>query len=457
MTAANPVRVVVALLCVGLLAVAWTLLAYRVGALPALAVVASAGAAAVVICQPMAGVYLGVLAIPLELFAFRVGGSFGLSASELVFLLTAAVAVFHVAARARAVPPSLVFAWFVGLLMVGLLGLVFAEDTFVIVRIVLMWTAFLIVAALVSSGTSAELERVLRTVAFTGGIVGVIALLTTGQQELIGGGVIVSNRAEATFAHPNVLAFYLQLSIPLALVTGMRATGITRIVLLASGAVAVAGLMLSLSRSGIVGAAVALAILLAWAPFRRYVGALLLILSLFALINIGSLQDSEVGLVAKRLGTLNTEGVRYNPRARIWRTTPDIVADHPFFGVGMGNFGEVSPRYGLRDVGGLAYDHAHNLVLTFAAETGLVGAFIFLAFVFATARAGARALRASNRPGFAPALAIVAGLAGLFVTSLAEYPPRTNVIMALILILIGALVGYERLAQQPGTSGELAL
>jgi O-antigen ligase len=417
-----------------------------VGPLPALAVFASAAVVAVVFWQPMVGVSLGLLAIPLELFAFRVGGEFGLSASELVFLLTAGSALFHLAAGDRSFPFSPVFGCFLGLLLVGVLGLFFAEDTFVIVRILVMWSVFLIVAAYVSTGTAAEVERVLRTVAFTGGIVGVIALATTGDQQLVAGGAIASNRAEATFAHPNVLAFCLQLAIPVALVTGMRARGLLKPLLLAAAAIAVAGLMLSLSRGGIVGAGISLTVLLAWAPFRRYAAGILLVLSLFALVNIGSLQDSSAALVAQRLGTLNSEGIRDDPRTKIWRATPDIIADHPILGTGMGNFGVVSPRYGIRDVGGLAYDHAHNMVLTFATETGLVGVCLFLAFVFAVARAGGRALRVSDRPGFAPALAIVAGLVGLFVTSLGEYPPRTNVIMALIMVLIGALVAYERLA-----------
>lgn len=432
---------------VALLAAAWTMMAYTVGPLPAMAVVLAAGAVAAVVWQPLNGVYLALLAIPLEILDFRVGGSFGLSPSELILALTAGSAGFHIAARARTVTPSSVFAWFLALLVVGSLGLSFAEDTFVVLRIVLMWGAFLVVAALVSSGTEAELERTLRTVAVSGGIVGVIALATTGNQELIGGGAIASNRAEATFAHPNVLAFYLQLAIPVALVTGMRARGLLKIVLLIAGAVAVAGLMLSLSRGGIVGAGVGLAILLAWAPFRRYAAAILLALSLFAVANLGSLQDSSAALVAQRLGTLNAEGIRDNPRTKIWRATPDMVADRPLLGTGMGNFGEISPAYGIRDIGGLPYDHAHNLILTFATETGLVGVFLFLAFLIAIARAGARTLRVSDWPGFAPSLAIVAGLAGLFVTSIGEYPPRTNVIMAVIMILVGALVGYDRLAR----------
>jgi O-antigen ligase len=433
---------------VALLAAAWTMLAYAAGPPMALAALISAGVVVAVMWQPMVGVYLGLLAIPLELLSFRVGGSFGLSPSELLFLLTAAATAFHVAARSRTITPSPVFGWFLALLLVGLLGLTFAEDTFVILRIVLMWSAFLMVAALVSSGTPQELERVLRAVGLTGGIVGLVALATTGDQQLMAGGVIASNRAEATFAHPNVLAFCLQMAIPVALVTGMRARGLMKIVLLAAAAIAVAGLMLTLSRGGIVGAGISLAVLLAWAPFRRWAGAILLVLSLFALANIGSLHDSSASLVAQRLGTLNSEGIRDNPRTKIWRATPDIIADYPFLGTGMGNFGEVSPRYGIRDLGGFAYDHAHNIVLTFAAETGLIGVFLFLGFVFAVARAGMRALRAGDWPGFAPALAVAASLVGLFVTSLGEYPPRTNVIMALIMVLVGSLVAYERLASE---------
>jgi len=433
---------------VALLAAAWTMLAYAAGPPMALAALVSAGVVVAVMWQPMVGVYLGLLSIPLELLSFRVGGSFGLSPSELLFLLTAAATAFHVAARSRTITPSPVFGWFLALLLVGLLGLTFAEDTFVIVRIVLMWSAFLTVAALVSSGTPEELERVLRAVGLTGGIVGLIALATTGDQQLMAGGVIASNRAEATFAHPNVLAFCLQMSIPVALVTGMRARGLMKVVLLAAAAIAVAGLALTLSRGGIVGAGISLAVLLAWAPFRRYAGAILLVLSLFALANLGSLHDSSASLVAQRLGTLNSEGIRDNPRTKIWRATPDIIADYPFLGTGMGNFGEVSPRYGIRDLGGFAYDHAHNIVLTFAAETGLIGVFLFLGFVFAVARAGMRALRAGDWPGFAPALAVAASLVGLFVTSLGEYPPRTNVIMAMIMVLVGSLVAYERLASE---------
>lgn len=171
-----------ALAAVTALAAAWTLMAYAIGPLPAIAVVLAAAVAATVLWQPMYGVYLGILAIPLELFAFRVGGSFGLSASELLFLLTAVVAGVHLALRARTLTPSPVFAWFLALLLIGLLGVAFADDTFVIVRIILMWAAFLTVAALVSSGTPTELERVLQAVAFTGGIVGVVALATTGDQ-----------------------------------------------------------------------------------------------------------------------------------------------------------------------------------------------------------------------------------------------------------------------------------
>ena len=106
---------------VALLAAAWTMLAYAAGPPMALAALVSAGVVVAVMWQPMVGVYLGLLSIPLELLSFRVGGSFGLSPSELLFLLTAAATAFHVAARSRTITPSPAFGWFLALLGIVLM------------------------------------------------------------------------------------------------------------------------------------------------------------------------------------------------------------------------------------------------------------------------------------------------------------------------------------------------
>jgi len=126
--------------------------------------------------------------------------------------------------------------------------------------------------------------------------------------------------------------------------------------------------------------------------------------------------------------------------------TERVIADNPVLGVGEGNFPGASSAQGLIDVGGVPYDHAHNVFLTIAAETGMLGLVFFLAFLGGTVQAGVRALRARTAEHYPLALAVVASLIGLLVVSLSEYPPRTNVLMATLLVEIGALVALARRA-----------
>jgi diketogulonate reductase-like aldo/keto reductase len=51
---------------------------------------------------------------------------------------------------------------------------------------------------------------------------------------------------------------------------------------------------------------------------------------------------------------------------------------------------------------------------------------------------------AGRRDFGAPALAVAAGLLGTVLTSMGDYPPRTNAIAATFLILVGALAALVR-------------
>jgi hypothetical protein len=66
-------------------------------------------------------------------------------------------------------------------------------------------------------------------------------------------------------------------------------------------------------------------------------------------------------------------------RAANWRVALEVIADHPWTGVGPGGFGEVYPRY--RRAGDNETRHVHDLPLELAAEwgvpVGLVGAGLF--------------------------------------------------------------------------------
>jgi hypothetical protein len=63
-------------------------------------------------------------------------------------------------------------------------------------------------------------------------------------------------------------------------------------------------------------------------------------------------------------------------------------------------------------------------------------------------RRAAEALRRKDAEHFPLALGLMAGLGGLFVNSLTDYPPGSNPNMALLLIEIGLLVAATRHLRQ---------
>jgi O-antigen ligase len=117
------------------------------------------------------------------------------------------------------------------------------------------------------------------------------------------------------------------------------------------------------------------------------------------------------------------------------------------FGVGAGNFSFASVPYGLIDEGSLPYEHAHNVPLTIATELGIPGLLAFFWLAWAVTRLALRAVRRRGDPELGPlGLSVAAAIAAVTVTSLGDYPPRTNAIAATFIVLVGVLVALDRLA-----------
>jgi putative inorganic carbon (hco3(-)) transporter len=434
-----------AALALSLAAALWAVLAYELGVTVALALLVACAAAAAIVAQPIAGVCIALLAVPLEFAAAEFGGSFGITASEGILLVTAASAAPRLLLRLspQRVPAALYA--FAGLVVLSAIGVIYAVDTFTVARITLMWTAFGIVALLVADAPSGHLRAVGISLGLSAGILGAMAVIGGGDQRALAGGAIVAGRAQASFSHPTALALYLILTFPVAFALALRGAGRLRPLLIACGGLGVVGLMFTQTRGSIVGAAVALLILLRWAPFRRLAVAGLVLTAVVALLNIGSVTESQpVSVVGERLATIGTLKTRSDDRIEIWRATPAMIAERPFLGAGHGNFPDISPKFALSDVGGLAFDHAHNLFLNVAVELGLIGLAVVLVLLVLLFRASRRALADRSAPLYPLALAASASLAGVLVNSLTEYPVRQNVVMATTMIVIGVLLACAR-------------
>jgi putative inorganic carbon (hco3(-)) transporter len=443
-----------ALLACALAGAAEAFVMQQLGPAAGLALPVGAAVAILVARTPILGVELALLAVPLEFFSLRVGGEAGVSPTEMLMLLAAAAALgrWTLLGRAPSVPPPLRALAVLCLLI--LLGYLVAEDQLVVTKILIMWSAFVVVGVLVAAAPPRDIERVMICLALAGGIAGLVAIAGGGNQSLQEGGLIATGRAQAGFAQPNVLGFFLVLAIPAAVALSLRGRGLMRAAMALAALAALVGLMLTLSRTSLVGTALGLGVLTLMPSFRRVAAVGIAALLVFVLTNFQTLQESQqVSVVTHRLATLGqSRAVGADPRLKIYEHTPAMIADHPVFGVGEGNYSIVARRYGILDEENEPYEHAHNVALTFTAELGLPGLFVFVWFAFSLARLLLRAIAARGDPVLGPLmLAIAAGMVGMVVTTGGDYPPRTNAIAATFIVLVGALWALVRASERAST------
>ncbi len=431
-------------------------LAYELGPTVALSLVVALAVVAAVFYAPAAGVCLALLVAPVDYLATGGNASVSVTPSEGILFITALSAAPRTLSTITASRIPAALYGFIALLIFSVIGIFVALDTFTVVRIVIDWLAFGMVALFVSQLPLGSVKAVALSLAISGGILGATALGNLSEQKAIAGGAIVSNRAAASFAHPTSLALFLILSFPLAFAFGLRGPKRWRIPMMICAIVSLLGLMLTQTRGSMIGAGVGLIWMMwRWQPFRRFAAIALGFIVLTAIFNVGSVaSDESVGVVSKRLSSLSLDS-EGDQRLEIWATTPKIIAEHPLFGIGQGNFPTVSPNFGLADVGGIPFDHAHDLFLNIAVELGLPALLALLFTIAALFRSARNALRDRAGPLYPYAVAVSASLLALLVNSITEYPLRQNLIMATIMIVIGLLLALERLSrEQPATPAE---
>jgi len=199
-------------------------------------------------------------------------------------------------------------------------------------------------------------------------------------------------RVTGVYYSPNHLALYLERVLPVALVVPLssRQRGLWRWM-----PALFVGMTLYLTFSrGAWAFAVPLALtvmIIAWGRRLRWVvvaGAVTIVI--LAVLSV-------VGGRAASVRDLDAE-----LRPLVWHSTLEMIADHPWFGVGLDGFRSVYPRYMRLEAWTepLLY-HPHNMWLDAAVRTGLPGAAVYLVLYAACARsawARWRTARTLSRP-----------------------------------------------------------
>ena len=177
----------------------------------------------------------------------------------------------------------------------------------------------------------------------------------------------------------------------------------------------------TLSRSGLLGLACGLLVLAI--PYRRH------LLKARLLIPLGVVLVGVLAFVARRAdffeevlrSRVSTEGQAVSTHFVVYEFIPDVLSQHPLFGLGLNTF---SVYYEF--VTGRTNFGPHSFYVALFVETGLVGALVFCAFlVYLFRRAGAtrrvgRALAARGDPLSARVRPLGWGLTAALVSTLAS-------------------------------------
>jgi len=213
-------------------------------------------------------------------------------------------------------------------------------------------------------------------------------------------------------------------------------------------AVMAATITISRSRSGLIGLAVAVAVLWRGGATRDWHPRLATVVALLLSAGIGlAFLAGDVPAITNRfvagLGTADTD------RTVIWRETLPMVGDFWRAGTGAGTFGMAMAGYQqtlpvashLDNV--VRFNHAHNHYLQVAAEGGLWLGLPTLVLLAAFARLARRRLRQERGEALWLRVGAFAGLVAVAVQSLWEIP-LTMPANALLAATMAAVVTYRR-------------
>jgi len=430
--------------------------------LPILPVLVVAGLAVLALGYraPMFTLCLAIAAAPLEAVPAEFAGAFQETPSILLVLASAAGwALRRLQERRPLFEPTPVGVPLALLVLAIVPGLLISADPFAVAKNLVVWLALLVTFQMVvSDGDSRTVRSILIALAFGGGVLGVIAVVSEsgGGQQLIDFGTLATGRATGSFAHSSALGLFLAMAIPAQVALALRGPVTLRPFAVAGAVAGVIGIALSLSRAAFLGLAGAILVLFVWPTFRRVavVALVALVAASLAGIPVGSALNEE-NVTGRITAAGEAAGSSTDPRTQTYRAAPDIIADHPLFGVGAHNFADVAPRYKLIDPrSGQAIGHAHSTPLAIATELGLVGLAAFIWFALALARSLVHGTRRTSGKQHAYALAVSGAMCAVALHGIADNALPSNRIAAVIFVLAACAVVIEREAPVSATEPE---
>jgi len=258
-------------------------------------------------------------------------------------------------------------------------------------------------------------------------------------------GLETLTRVGGTLGHPNSLALFLDLLVPLSfslIFCPMRPGA--KLLVIASTILGLAGLAVTLSRGGTIAVGLSLLVIL-FVHWGTRVGFLR---SGLAVATV------SISLLVLVLGTPNPIQTRFlkndygtaSGRTAHMQVAFNMVRAHPFFGVGLNNYTETAQFYDNTPerIITLWNSPVHNLPLFIAGETGLIGLGFLIFFLLTVLRALLPALRCPDPFLAASGLGLFMGVLAYLLHVQVDYTNWPH--FGILWFLLGLAVSVGRLA-----------
>jgi len=267
--------------------------------------------------------------------------------------------------------------------------------------------------------------------------------------------------ATGTWVNRNHFANYLAMALPCGAalwVAGFRRTsklrgawlvrtfsseGSRNLLRLLALVIGMAGLLVSLSRAGIVLGLTGVATTL-WLGVRfRPPTTRVLIVGLALAIAAVPLAQLGTDALWGRFETSAEDMLSPGSRGTVWRDTLDVARSFPVVGSGFGTFASIYPKFRSAEVRPF-FSYAHNDPIQFVAEGGALGLLLLLALLASLSRRILAALRGEHG---ALGIGVAVGLMAALLHSLIDFNFHLPANAAVAVVLAGSMWGLP--SKQP--------
>lgn len=317
----------------------------------------------------------------------------------------------------------------------------------------LLYVAFFYLARVLISDRQ-QMLRLFVAVAIGASAVASYAFIQKLGLDPIWKGYLPHGRVFSTIGQPNALAGYLVLAIPITAVLAIEQKRWLRVAALAGLALMIGALLLTYSRGGYLGLALAVTVFIFGlrekikmnrATLGAYVGAAFVVLVL-TVIMIAPARSAVTSAWHRIESVSSDESI--NSRIDLWRVAIRMIEDHPLVGTGPETFPDEFPGYSrtvlpaeaVRHFDRFRVESPHNEVLAVASGAGIPAAIAYLSILVGVIHVLWHAMRRSRDAAMRLALlAVMAAVLGHVVTNTLKSSEITG--SWIFWVLVGAGVG----------------